>query len=515
MISRTEHPIGGIPISCLLEMKNISKSFPGVKALDGVQLQVEQGTVHAVMGENGAGKSTLMKVLFGQYAPDEGEIIFEGQPVAFKSVKEAVNHGISMIYQELSPIKELSIAENVFTGRYPMTAAHFIDWGKMYADCQEIFDRWGLSYDPRAKIKTLKTADIQMIEIIKAISFHAKLVIMDEPSSSISQREVEKLYDFIRTLKEAGITIIIITHKLDEVFTIADQVTVLRDGKYIGTNSISELDRAKLIKMMVGREMSNVFPKKDTGYGEPLLEVKGLNNGPKVQDISFTLHKGEILGFAGIVGAGRTETMRAIFGLDGHTSGEVLMEGKPIEIRCVRDAIKNDIVMATESRKDDGLVLCRSVEENIMLPSLYRRSKKGILNVQELRKTAEEASRQLSVKTSSLDAMANFLSGGNQQKLILCKWLLMQPKVLILDEPTRGIDVGAKWEIYNIIIDLAKQGVGIILVSSEMEEIINLSDRILVMCEGSINGCLEKEKATQEKIMNLASEVQKCERKIV
>ncbi|MBQ8144628.1 MAG: sugar ABC transporter ATP-binding protein [Butyricicoccus sp.] len=489
-------------------MRNISKSFPGVKALDGVELKVEKGTVHAVMGENGAGKSTLMKVLFGQYAPDEGEIIFEGNKVAFKSVKEAVSCGISMIYQELSPIKELSIAENVFVGRYPKTSTGFIDWNKMYASCQEIFDHWGLQYDPRAKIKTLKTADVQMIEIIKAISFNAKLVIMDEPSSSISQREVEKLYDFIRALKAEGITIIIITHKLEEVFTISDEVTVLRDGKYIGTNPIGELDRAKLIKMMVGREMNNVFPQKDAGSGAPLLEIRGLNNGPKVRDVSFTLHEGEILGFAGIVGAGRTETMRAIFGLDSKVSGEIVMNGKPIDIRSVRDAIKNDIVMATESRKDDGLVLCRSVEENIMLPSLYRRSKRGVLNIKELRKTADEASHKLSVKTSSLDAMANFLSGGNQQKLILCKWLLMEPKVLILDEPTRGIDVGAKWEIYNIIVDLAKQGVGIILVSSEMEEIINLSDRILVMCEGRINGSLMKGEATQEKIMNLASEVQ-------
>lgn len=489
-------------------MRNISKSFPGVKALDGVELKVKKGTVHAVMGENGAGKSTLMKVLFGQYAPDEGEIIFEGNKVAFKSVKEAVNCGISMIYQELSPIKELSIAENVFVGRYPKTSAGFIDWNKMYSSCQDIFDHWGLQYDPRAKIKTLKTADVQMIEIIKAISFNAKLVIMDEPSSSISQREVEKLYDFIRALKAEGITIIIITHKLDEVFTISDEVTVLRDGKYIGTNPIGELDRAKLIKMMVGREMNNVFPQKDVGCGAPLLEIRGLNNGPKVRDVSFTLHEGEILGFAGIVGAGRTETMRAIFGLDSKMSGEILMNGKPIEINSVRDAIKNDIVMATESRKDDGLVLCRSVEENIMLPSLFRRSKRGVLDVKELRKTADEASKKLSVKTSSLDAMANFLSGGNQQKLILCKWLLMEPKVLILDEPTRGIDVGAKWEIYNIIIDLAKQGVGIILVSSEMEEIINLSDRVIVMCEGCINGSLMKGEATQEKIMNLASEVQ-------
>ena len=462
-------------------MRDITKSFPGVKALDGVNLKVEKGTVHALMGENGAGKSTLMKILFGQQPPDSGTILFNGQEVHFKSVKEAVNAGISMIYQELSPIKELSIAENVFVGRYPKTRAGAIDWKTMYDSCQKIFDRWGLNYNPRTKIKMLKTADIQMIEIIKAISFNAQLVIMDEPTSSISQNEIEMLYDFIRALKRENITIIIITHKLDEVYTIADEVTVLRDGQYIGAKPIGELSRPELIKMMVGREMTNLFPPKDIGYGDVLLEVKNLNNGAKVKDISFQLHKGEILGFAGIVGAGR-----------------------------VRDAIKHDIVMATESRKDDGLVLCRSVEENIMLPSLYRRSKGGILDVKKEHEIADSASKRLSVKTSSLSTMANFLSGGNQQKLILCKWLLMDPKVLILDEPTRGIDIGAKWEIYNIIIDLAKQGVGVILVSSEMEEVINLSDRVMVMCEGQINGCLHKEDGiTQEKIMTLASEVQK------
>ena len=496
-----------IPISTILKMRNISKSFPGVKALDNVSIEVEQGTVHALMGENGAGKSTLMKVLFGQYAADSGEILFEGQPVRFKSVKEAVSHGISMIYQELSPIRELSIAENVFVGRYPKLKGGAIDWRAMYVACQEIFDRWGLSYDPRTKMKQLKTADVQMIEIIKAISFQAKLVIMDEPTSSISQNEVEKLFTFIRALKKEAITIIIITHKLDEVFEISDRVSVLRDGKFIGTKGIGELNRAQMIKMMVGREMNSVFPKKESSYGNVLLEVRHLNCGPKVQDISFELHFGEILGFAGIVGAGRTETMRSIFGLDRRSSGEILMDGEEIGLQSVRDAIKHDIVMATESRKDDGLVLCRSVEENIMLPSLYRRSKCGVLNLGEERRIAEKSSKKLKVKASSLSTMANFLSGGNQQKLILCKWLLMNPRVLILDEPTRGIDVGAKWEIYNIIVDLAKQGVGVIFVSSEMEEIINISDRILVMCDGHINGCLQKGEITQEKIMNLASEV--------
>ena len=489
-------------------MKNITKSFPGVKALDGVNLSITQGSVHSVMGENGAGKSTLMKVLFGQHQADEGEIFYEGKKVEFKSVKDAVNHGISMIYQELSPIKDLSIAENVFVGRYPKKNGK-IDWKGMYRTCDEIFGKWGFDFNPKAKMRSLKTADVQMIEIIKALSFNARLIIMDEPTSSISVNEVEKLFNFIRTLKKEGITIIMISHKLDEVFEISDEVTVLRDGKYIGTKPIYELNREKLVNMMVGREMSSVFPAKESPIGYPILEVKGLNNGTKVQNISFTLNKGEILGFAGIVGAGRTETMRALFGLDKKESGEILLDGQKISINCVRDAIKHDIVMATESRKDDGLILCRSCEENILLPSLYRRSKGGFLNLKKNHQEAEEASKKLSVKTTSLSVMANFLSGGNQQKLILCKWLMMNPKVLILDEPTRGIDVGAKWEIYNIMMDLAKQGVSIILVSSEMEEILNLSDRIIVMCEGQINGVLNREDATQEKIMNLASVVHK------
>lgn len=348
-----------------------------------------------------------------------------------------------------------------------------------------------------------------MIEIIKAISFNAKIVIMDEPTSSISQNEVDRLFKFIRILKKSGITIIMISHKLDEVFEISDTVTVLRDGKYIGMKKTSELDRPSLINMMVGREMSSVFPKKRVpGYSEEiLLDVKNINNGPKVKNVSFQLHKGEILGFAGIVGAGRTETMRAIFGLDKKESGQVFLEGNEVKIQCVRDAIKNDILMATESRKDDGLILCRSVEENILLPSTYRRSRGGILNTANERELAENAAKQLCVKMSSTSSLANFLSGGNQQKVILAKWLMMNPKVLILDEPTRGIDVGAKWEIYNLIINLAEKGVGVIFVSSEMEEVINLSDRVIVMCDGQINGILGRDEVSQASIMDLASEV--------
>ena len=493
----------------ILEMKEISKAFPGVKALDHVNLKVRQSEVHALMGENGAGKSTLMKVLFGQYQPDAGEIFLNGQRTQMHSIKDAVDHGIAMVYQELSPIGDLSIAENVFVGRYPKSRSHIIDWKQMYGECQKIFDRWGLKYDPRMQMKLLKTADVQMIEIIKAISFNAKIVIMDEPTSSISQNEVERLFDFIRTLKKSGITIIMISHKLEEVFEISDTITVLRDGKFIGMKESAALDRATLINMMVGREMSAVFPKKKhAGYSnEILFEAKNISNGPKVRNVSFKLHKGEILGFAGIVGAGRTETMRAIFGLDKKQGGQIFLNGKEIKINCVRDAIKNDILMATESRKDDGLILCRSVEENILLPSTYRRSKAGILNVSNEKELAENAAVKLKVKMSSIRSLANFLSGGNQQKVILAKWLMMNPKVLILDEPTRGIDVGAKWEIYNLIINLAEQGVGIIFVSSEMEEVINLSDRVTVMCDGQVNGILDRNEVSQTRLMDLASEV--------
>jgi len=492
----------------ILEMNHISKTFPGVKALDDVSISIESGTVHAIMGENGAGKSTLMKVLFGMYKPDTGDIRINGENVELRSTKDALDHGISMIYQELSPIKDLSVAENIFMGRYPLKRPGVVDWKATWQKAQELFDHWGMPYQPTQKMRTLKMADMQMIEIVKAISFNAKLIIMDEPTSAITEREVQKLFEFIRELKSRGITIVIITHKLDEVFQIADAISVLRDGQYIGSKPIAEITKDEMVTMMVGREISNMFAEKQNEIGDVLLGVRHLNNGTHVRDVSFQLHKGEILGFAGIMGAGRTETLRCVFGLDTAESGEIWLDGQQLKIRNARDAISRGIMMATESRKDDGLVLCRSIRENMTLPSLYRTARGGIINKKKEKETVGNFSGKLRVKTASLETMANSLSGGNQQKVILCKWLMMNPKVLIVDEPTRGIDIGAKTEIYHIMAELAAQGVGIIVISSDMEEVIGVSDRILVMCEGRISGCLQKEEVTQERIMELASEVE-------
>lgn len=494
-------------MATLLEMRHISKSFPGVRALDNVSISIEAGTVHAVMGENGAGKSTLMKVLFGMYQPDEGEIIFNGIKQVIRSTKQALALGISMIFQELSPIKDLSIAENIFMGRYPMKCRGVVDWAETYAQTQALLAHWGMKYDPRQKMRTLKMADMQMIEIVKAISFQTKLIIMDEPTSAITETEVQKLFSFMRELKAQGITIVMITHKLDEVFKIADAITVLRDGHFIGEKPISDITREQMVTMMVGREITNMFPQHKATHSDTLLEVHNLQNGASVQGVSFSLNRGEILGFAGIMGAGRTETLRCVFGLDSPQAGEIYLDGARISVRCVRDAISNGIMMATESRKDDGLVLCRSIRENMALPSLYKTSRLGIISKREEKKTTQAYSEQLRVKTPNLEVRANSLSGGNQQKVVLAKWLMMHPKVLILDEPTRGIDIGAKSEIYHMITQLAAQGVGIIFISSDMEEVIGISDRVLVMCEGKISGVLEKADITQEKIMELASEV--------
>lgn len=495
----------GESLDTILEMEHMSKTYPGVRALDDVSLRVGRGTVHALMGENGAGKSTLMKILFGMTSADAGSIRLNGQPTVIRSTADAMSLGISMIHQELNPILDLSIAENIFVGRYPRKGG-VVDRREMAKQSLELFAQWNLSYDPKAAMRSLKTADMQMVEIIKAISFGAKLIIMDEPSSSITEREVAQLFRFIRELREKGITIIMITHKLDEVFQVADQATVLRDGQVIGTHPIEELDRDKLVSMMVGREIKEFFIEREKAPGEVLLSVAALNRGRKVQDVGFELRRGEILGFGGIIGAGRTETMRCLFGLDRARGGSITLEDRPLTIKSPQDAIRNGILMATESRKDDGLVLCRSVLENIMLPSVSTGFGRLIRKKAE-RKTARQAAERLSVRAPSLSALANTLSGGNQQKLILSKWLLMNPKVLILDEPTRGIDVGAKTEIYGIMSDLARQGIGILLVSSDMEELIGMSDRVVVMCEGRVNAILEDGEIEQSKIMHYASEV--------
>lgn len=492
----------------ILAMKHITKTYPGVKALDDVSVSFIQGEVHAVMGENGAGKSTLMKVLNGMISSDSGEIWFEGKQVAIRSPRDARALGIAMIHQELNPIKDLTVAENMFVGRYPQVGC-FVDWKTVYDRCRALFQHWNVDFDPKMKVRFLSTAETQMLEILKAISYDAKLIIMDEPTSALTEREVQKLFSFIEELKSKQITIIMITHKIDEVFQIADRVSVLRDGKYIGTKDIQDLDHDKLISMMVGREISNVHPPRNYQGGEAVLQVQHLKCGKKVKDVSFEVHKGEILGFAGIVGAGRTESLRCVFGLDRAESGTISMEGRDVRINCPRDAMKNGIAMVTENRKEDGLVLCRSIMENTVLPSTYMNAKHGILRKRSESKTATEICAKLRVKTPSYEKIVNQLSGGNQQKVIVAKWLMTNPKILILDEPTRGIDVGAKSEIYQIMNELTEQGVSIIMVSSDMEEIMGMSDRILVMCEGRISGELHRGEYTQEKILEYAAEVSK------
>ena len=492
----------------ILEMNHIVITFPGVRAVDDVSISVKKGEVYALLGENGAGKSTLMKILDGIQQPDSGEIIFDGEKVSIKSPSDALKLGISMIFQELNPIPELTIAENLFSGiRFPRKMPGIVDWKEAYRKSEELFQKCGLQYDPRKKMKSLSIADCQMVEIVKAISYNAKLIIMDEPSSSLTEKEVNKLFEFIRELKKQGISVIIITHKLDEVYAITDTVAIMRDGKYIGTKATKDISRAEMIRMMVGRDIKEVYKAKDYEIGDVVLDVKNLRCGKMVNDVSFQVHQGEILGFSGIVGAGRTETMRCIFGLDRAESGSVFLNGEEIHVREPHDAIHQGIMMVTEDRKKDGLVLIRSIYENMLLPSTYRNSTKGILNKKREAKDVDKYYRELEVKAPSINVITNQLSGGNQQKVIIAKWLMMNPKVLIMDEPTRGIDILAKSEIYRIMRELAKKGVAIILVSSDMEEVMGVSDRIAVMCQGQITGVVDRDDFDQEKIMEYATAI--------
>ena len=490
----------------ILEMRNITKSYPGVKALDDVSFSAEYGEVHALMGENGAGKSTLMKILSGAHGMDKGEIIFEGKQVNITSSSDALKLGISMIYQEISCIPELTITENIYAGpRFPRKKWGMVNWKSAYQNCQKLMEELELNYDPKTKMRSLSMADMQMIEIAKAISFHSKLIIMDEPTSALTDKEIQKLFGFIRNLKKSGITIIIITHKLDEVFEIADRVTVLRDGKLIETRDIGNITRNEMITMMAGREIQNVYEEKGFKPGEVILKAEHLKRTPMVNDVSFEVRKGEILGFSGIMGAGRTETMRCLFGLDGITEGEIILNDRKITINNPRDAIKQGIMMVTENRKQDGLVLCRSIYENMLLPSTFRNSRHGILNKKKEYKMAEDYYKKLKIKSPSMDTITNHLSGGNQQKVIIAKWLLMNPVLLILDEPTRGVDVSTKAEIYRLMRELNRQGVAIIMVSSDMEELLGVSDRIVVMCQGRITGELKRNEFEQKKIMEYAT----------
>jgi len=489
----------------LLRMEGISKSFPGVQALDNVHLDVRPGTVHALMGENGAGKSTLMKVLIGMYQPDAGTITFGGTLIEIGDTAKALSLGISMIHQELSPVPELEVHENIYLGREPLNRFGLVDKRRMIADTKALFERWQISIKPRAVMKNLSVAETQMVEIAKAISYDSRLVIMDEPTSAITEREVEHLHRMIRSLRETGVAIVYITHKMDEVFRISDDVTVYRDGRHVATLPAAELDRQKLITLMVGRELTHMFPKEHAEIGDVAMSVRGLTRKGKIEDISFDIRRGEILGLAGLMGAGRTEVLEAIFGVAKVDAGEIAINGKPVRIREPADAIANGLGLLTEDRKLTGIMGVLSVGDNMTIASLNRYSPGGWLQKRRMRVECQHQREALAIKTPTLAQLIKLLSGGNQQKVLVSRWLMTTPDILMIDEPTRGIDVGAKAEIHRLMSALAKEGKAVLMVSSELPEILGMSDRVLVMHEGRITGEFSRDEVTQEKIMTAAT----------
>jgi len=490
----------------ILEMKNISMNFGGVYALKDVSFKVRRGEVHALMGENGAGKSTLMKILQGIFPPVKGEILLNGKNIVFKSTKEALDHGIAMIHQELNTVRKMRVAENIYLGREPIKKFGFIkviNHKKMHADAAELFKRLNVDLDPKIEMLEYSVAKSQLAEIAKAVSYESDIIIMDEPTSALTEEEVVKLFKTIELLKGKGVTIIYISHKMDEIYKICDSVTVLRDGNLIGSGDLDEIDSQKLIAMMVGRDISEVFPKLEADITTPYLEVRNINSN-KVHDVTFTVHRGEILGLAGLVGAGRTEVARAIFGVDGKPSGEILIDGKPVSIKSPRDAIKNGMVMVPEDRKIHGTILKLSISDNIVLSKMEKCVSKSIISSKLENKLVDELVERIQLKFGNLHDPVSSLSGGNQQKVVVSKALFTDPEIIILDEPTRGIDVKTKSEIHLLISKLAQQGKAIILISSEMPEILGICDRILVLKEGRIKGELSRSAATQEKILELA-----------
>jgi len=493
-----------------LHMEGISKAFPGVQALDNVDFETAAGEVVALVGENGAGKSTLMKILCGAYRKDAGRIFLHSQETEIESPYHAQQLGISIIYQEFNLTPNQSAAANIFIAREPRQRGlgqflNFVDRRRMERAAQEHLNRVGARVPATALIRDLSVAQQQMVEVAKALAVDARIIIMDEPTSALGEDEVETLFEIIGTLKEQGIAIIFITHRLEEVFRIADRVVVLRDGQRVGSVSISEATPDKVIHLMVGRELTEIFHKEEAEIGEPLMEVQGLTRRGVVEDVSFTLRRGEILGFAGLVGAGRTETARLLFGVDRMDAGEIWLDGQQVRINSPVDAVEVGLGFVPEDRGLQGLVLKLPVLENIVLPTLNEHSRAGWMDQQGLRNTAQTYVDKLNIRTPHLRQKAMFLSGGNQQKVVLAKWLALQPKVLIMDEPTRGIDVGAKAEVHALMSQLAQAGMGIIMISSELPEILGMSDRVLVMHEGRVAALVDRAEATQEEIMAYAS----------
>ncbi len=490
-------------MSPLLEMRGITKRFPGVVALDGVDFELEAGEVHVLLGENGAGKSTLIKMLSGAYRPDEGEILVDGAPVRIASATVAQELGISTIYQEFNLVPQLTVAENVFLGRQPRRLG-LVDRRRMVEEARGLLERMKVRVDPRAKVEELGVAQRQMVEIAKALSLEARVLIMDEPTAALSGQEVERLFEIVRDLKEGGVGVIFISHHLEEVAEIGDRVTVLRDGRVVGTVPAGT-GSAELVRMMVGRSIEDQFPRRRPEVGGVLLEVRNLSREGVLDDVSFELRAGEIVGIAGIVGAGRTELARAIFGADPVDSGEILIGGRPVRRVDPREAKRRGMGFVTEDRQGQGIVPPLSVAENLALASLGEGAKAGIVDRRGQRRRAEGMIRDLAIRTPGPEQEVRYLSGGNQQKVVIGKWLLADSKVLIMDEPTRGIDVGAKVEIYELMNRLTEEGAGILMISSELPEVLGMSDRILVMSGGRITGELSAEEATQERVMELAT----------
>ncbi|MCH4193324.1 MAG: sugar ABC transporter ATP-binding protein [Butyrivibrio sp.] len=495
-----------------LELKGVSKSFPGVKALDNVQLAVRPGTVHALMGENGAGKSTLMKCLFGIYKMDAGEILLDGEKIEINNPDEAMKNGIAMVHQELQPVLARSVAENMYLGRFPVKnygPLQVIDHKTMYEETEKWLKEVNMEFDPKAQLGTLSVGQMQSVEIAKAVSHDAKVIIFDEPTSSLSDNEVEALFRIMDTLKKRNVAMIYISHKMDEIKRIADDVTVMRDGTYIGTWPAAEMTTDQIIAKMVGRELTNIYPPKDRKPGEVVMEVKNVSSilEKSYQNISFTLRKGEILGFGGLVGAQRTELMEGIFGIRHLAGGEVYVHGQKVSIKKPVDAMNAGIGMITEDRRGNGIFGCLSIKDNVGVTVYNKFLKAGfVLDHKKIDKVVDDSIEKLSIKTPSMKEHISNLSGGNQQKVIVSRWLANDPDILIMDEPTRGIDVGAKHEIYEIMADLARQGKAIIMISSEMAELLGMSDRVYVMCNGKLTGELDQEnEMTQENVMTFAT----------
>ncbi|CDF98512.1 galactose/methyl galactoside ABC transporter ATP-binding protein MglA [Avibacterium paragallinarum] len=491
----------------LLTMTNVSKTFLGVKALDRANLTVHSHSVHALMGENGAGKSTLLKCLFGIYTKDGGEIHFLNQPVNFKTSKEALENGISMVHQELNLVRQRNVMDNLWLGRYPLKGI-FVDHAKMYRDTQAIFDELDIDVDPKEKVANLSVSQMQMIEIAKAFSYNAKIVIMDEPTSSLSEKEVEHLFKIIEKLKNRGCGIIYISHKMDEIFKICDEITILRDGKWINTVAVKDTTMDDIVAMMVGRELTQRFPKKTNTPQEVILEVENLTalNQPSIQAISFQLRKGEILGIAGLVGAKRTDIVETLFGVRERKSGTIKLHGKTMKNRTALEAINNGFALVTEERRSTGIYANLNIEFNSLISNMKSYlGKLGLLSGSKMKSDTQWVIDAMNVKTPSHKTTIGSLSGGNQQKVVIGRWLLTQPEILMLDEPTRGIDIGAKFEIYQLIMELANKGKGIIMISSEMPELLGVTDRILVMSNGKMAGIVETANTSQEEILQLAA----------